>query len=135
MPRSGPARRSGFWARPIPTPPALCKKTGWRSPDCASAACSVSRPGPPSPARSRPALGFARLPPNRGFDLLLDAFAETAAIPLWMAGGGPLRDDLARQAERLGLGGRVRFLGWREDVPALRRTADFLVCPSRHEPL
>ena len=46
-----------------------------------------------------------------------------------------MRDDLARQAERLGLGGRVRFLGWRDDVPALMRTADFLVCPSRHEPL
>ena len=35
----------------------------------------------------------------------------------------------------LGLAGRVRFLGWRDDVAALMRTADFLVCPSRHEPL
>ena len=91
------------------------------------------------PALERPhaplALGLGRLHPNKGFDLLLDALATTDEIHLWIAGEGPLRDDLARQAERLGLPGRVRFLGWRDDVPALMRTADFLVCPSRHEPL
>jgi glycosyltransferase involved in cell wall biosynthesis len=81
------------------------------------------------------ALALGRLHPNKGFDLLLDALAMTDELHLWIAGEGPLRDDLARQAERLGLGGRVRFLGWRDDVSALMRTADFLVCPSRHEPL
>ena len=96
-------------------------------------------PGAGGPTLERPhaplALGLGRLHPNKGFDLLLDALAETDDIHLWIAGEGPLRDDLARQAERLGLTGRVRFLGWRDDVPALMRTADFLVCPSRHEPL
>jgi glycosyltransferase involved in cell wall biosynthesis len=29
----------------------------------------------------------------------------------------------------------VRFIGWRDDVPALLATSDLLVCPSRHEPL
>jgi len=91
------------------------------------------------PALQRPhaplALALGRLHPNKGFDLLLDALATTDDIHLWIAGEGPLRDDLARQADRLCLNGRVRFLGWREDVPALMRTADFLVCPSRHEPL
>jgi glycosyltransferase involved in cell wall biosynthesis len=91
------------------------------------------------PALQRPhaplALALGRLHPNKGFDLLLDALATTDELHLWIAGEGPLREDLARQADRLGLGGRVRFLGWREDVPALMRTADFLVCPSRHEPL
>jgi glycosyltransferase involved in cell wall biosynthesis len=90
------------------------------------------------PALQRPhaplALALGRLHPNKGFDLLLDALATTDDIHLWIAGEGPLRDDLARQADRLCLNGRVRFLGWREDVPALMRTADFLVCPSRHEP-
>ena len=35
----------------------------------------------------------------------------------------------------LGIAERVRFLGWRDDVPALLAAADILVCPSRHEPL
>src|SRR5712671_1460630 len=92
------------------------------------------------PALERPdgvplALALGRLHPNKGFDLLLDALAMTDELHVWIAGEGPLRDDLARQAERLGLGGRMRFLGWRDDVPALMATADFLVCPSRHEPL
>jgi glycosyltransferase involved in cell wall biosynthesis len=96
-------------------------------------------PGGGGSALQRPhaplALALGRLHPNKGFDLLLDALATTDEVHLWIAGEGPLRDDLARQAERLGLGGRVRFLGWRDDVPALMRSADFLVCPSRHEPL
>ncbi|MBL8834227.1 MAG: glycosyltransferase, partial [Rhodospirillales bacterium] len=33
------------------------------------------------------------------------------------------------------LGSRVRFLGWRQDVPALIAASDAVVCPSRHEPL
>ena len=35
----------------------------------------------------------------------------------------------------LGIADRVSFLGWREDVPELLANADFLVCPSLHEPL
>ena len=37
--------------------------------------------------------------------------------------------------EDLGVAARVDFLGWRDDVPALMAEADFLVCPSLHEPL
>ena len=48
---------------------------------------------------------------------------------LWIAGDGPLRPRLERLAARLGITGRVRFLGWREDVPRLLASADFLVCP------
>ena len=40
-----------------------------------------------------------------------------------------------RLAARLGIADRVRFLGWREDVPRLLARADLLVCPSLHEPL
>jgi glycosyltransferase involved in cell wall biosynthesis len=42
---------------------------------------------------------------------------------------------LETRAQRLAVGNRVRFLGWREDTAALLATADMLVCPSRHEPL
>ena len=81
------------------------------------------------------ALALGRLHPNKGFDLLLDALAMTDDIHLWIAGEGALREDLDRQARDLGIAERVRFLGWRDDVWALMKVADFLVCASRHEPL
>jgi glycosyltransferase involved in cell wall biosynthesis len=81
------------------------------------------------------ALALGRLHANKGFDVLLDAMARLSKIHLWLAGEGELRASLERQAARLGLGDRARFLGWREDVAALLATADFLVCPSRREPL
>ena len=80
-------------------------------------------------------LALGRFHPNKGFDLLLDALAAAPGLRLWLAGDGMLRADLEAQARRLGLGERLRFLGWREDVAALLASVDFLVCPSRHEPL
>ncbi len=81
------------------------------------------------------ALALGRLHPNKGFDLLLEALAATPEVCLWIAGEGPQRPRLERLAARLGITGRVRFLGWRDDVPCLLANADFLVCPSLHEPL
>src|SRR5260370_1747265 len=85
--------------------------------------------------RAPPAVALGRLHPNKGFDLLLEALAATREVTLWIAGDGPLRPRLERLATRLGIIGRVRFLGWREDVPRLLAAADLLVCPSLHEPL
>ncbi len=81
------------------------------------------------------ALALGRLHPNKGFDLLIDALAQVPGLHLWIAGAGALRSALERQAAGLGLGERVRFLGWREDTAALLAAADLLVCASRHEPL
>ncbi len=99
-------------------------------PDAAAAAGSIAR-GERAPL----ALALGRLHPNKGFDLLLEALAATREVTLWIAGDGPLRPRLERVANRLGISGRVRFLGWREDVPRLLAAADLLVCPSLHEPL
>jgi glycosyltransferase involved in cell wall biosynthesis len=85
--------------------------------------------------RAPVALALGRLHRNKGFGLLLEALAATRDISLWIAGDGPLRPHLERRATRLGIAGRVRFLGWREDVPCLLAAADLLVCPSLHEPL
>jgi len=85
--------------------------------------------------RAPVALALGRLHRNKGFGLLLEALAATRDISLWIAGDGPLRPHLERRATRLGIAGRVRFLGWREDVPWLLAAADLLVCPSLHEPL
>ena len=46
-----------------------------------------------------------------------------------------MRPQLEQLAIRLGVAERVRFLDWRQDVPALLARADLLVCPSLHEPL
>ncbi|MFN4283901.1 MAG: glycosyltransferase [Alphaproteobacteria bacterium] len=80
-------------------------------------------------------LALGRLHVNKGFDVLLDAMVRLPRAYLWLAGDGPLRGDLEAQTARLGIGERVRFLGWRDDTPALMAAADALVCPSRHEPL
>jgi len=89
----------------------------------------------PACGRAPLALALGRLHPNKGFDLLLEALAATREVTLWIAGDGPLRPRLERLATRLGIIGRVRFLGWREDVPRLLAAADLLVCPSLREPL
>jgi glycosyltransferase involved in cell wall biosynthesis len=81
------------------------------------------------------ALALGRLHVNKGFDVLLAALAKAPRLHLWLAGEGELRATLGRQAAALGVAERVRFLGWRDDIPALLAAADFLVCPSRHEPL
>lgn len=80
-------------------------------------------------------LALGRLHVNKAFDLLLRAAAELPEIYVWIAGEGPLGSELQSLAQDLGVAGRVRFLGWREDVAALLAAADMLVCPSRIEPL
>jgi glycosyltransferase involved in cell wall biosynthesis len=88
-----------------------------------------------TPADAPLALALGRLHPNKGFDTLLAAVAKVPGLYLWLAGEGPLRAALRRQAASLAIEDRVRFLGWREDVGALLAAADMLVCSSRREPL
>ncbi len=79
-------------------------------------------------------LCLARLHEKKGLDTLIDAMAGLPDAFLWLAGDGPLEARLKEQVTRLGLEGRVRFLGWRNDRGALLRTADVLAVPSRYEP-
>lgn len=97
---------------------------------------------PPVPRRSLDTpedapllLALGRLHANKGFDVLLPALQRLPDAVLWLGGEGPEEATLKRLAEELGVAGRVRFLGWRRDVPALLAAADVFVCPSRHEPL
>ncbi len=99
----------------------------------------------PQPAQPRGALetpedaplllALGRLHANKAFDVLLRALVELPAAWLWLAGEGPEDARLRRLARDLGVAERVRFLGWRRDVPALLAACDLLACPSRHEPL
>jgi glycosyltransferase involved in cell wall biosynthesis len=64
------------------------------------------------------------------------ALAPAHPDVVWLiAGEGEGRADLERQARDAGLlaGGRVRFLGFRRDVPAVLAAADVLLLPSRSE--
>lgn len=78
-----------------------------------------------------------RLNPVKDQALMLDAVARLRArgidVALVLAGDGPLRDALAAQVARLGLGDRVRLLGDRGDVPALLRGLDVFALSSRSE--
>ncbi len=80
-------------------------------------------------------LAAGRLHVNKGFDILLQALKQVPDTILWLAGSGPEEKSLKQLCSDLGLNERVRFLGWRNDVTALMRTADLFVCPSRHEGL
>ncbi|MFQ5511654.1 MAG: glycosyltransferase [Candidatus Krumholzibacteriia bacterium] len=76
----------------------------------------------------------AALRPEKAHEALLDAAAglvETGeSLKFLIVGDGERRAVLERRAGKMGLGGRVLFLGEREDVPALLALSDVLVLPS-----
>jgi len=82
-------------------------------------------------------LCLGRLSHEKGQDILLESmksvFSRYPDTVLWLAGEGPLRDSLYRQAASLMISDRVRFLGFREAVSPLLRAATILVLPSRNE--
>lgn len=75
----------------------------------------------------------------KGHTHLLAAFARVAAglerCRLLLVGEGELGEELRRETEQLGLGGRVRFLGRREDVEHILAAGDVLVLASLSEGL
>ncbi|MGK7868309.1 glycosyltransferase [Falsiroseomonas sp. E2-1-a20] len=90
----------------------------------------------PFPPGAVPLLAMGRLHPNKDFATLLRAMALLPAeTHLALAGEGPERAALEGLARELGLGARVAFLGWRQDVGALLAASRMLLVPSRIEPL
>jgi len=89
-----------------------------------------------SPGR-RLILFVGRLEADKRPNWLIDRMPAIAArLPnhdLVIAGRGPLEHQLGRQAERLGVAGRVHLMGWRPDVPRLLAAADLLVLTSSSE--
>jgi len=90
-------------------------------------------------ADERVLLTLASLVPRKGIDVLLEALGRLAARGVrptcWIAGEGEARAALEAQAQRLGLGPRVRFLGRRGDGPELLAACDVFVLPARREGL
>lgn len=81
----------------------------------------------------------ARIVPAKGHDTALRALACLVDKPWTLLVAGDHHGDLGPQmqalAQELGIAGRVRFLGLREDVPALMAASDLLLAPSRREAL
>jgi glycosyltransferase involved in cell wall biosynthesis len=65
----------------------------------------------------------------------LQAGAAQRRGRFWIAGEGPLRDEVESLVREAGMADRVRVLGWRTDVPELLAVADVMVLSSRFEGL
>lgn len=82
-------------------------------------------------------VAMGRLVPQKGFDLLLQAFAQihdrhpTAQLTIW--GEGSKRTDLQSQAQRLGLAAKVAFPGFTPAPLEALRAGSIFVFPSRFE--
>jgi glycosyltransferase involved in cell wall biosynthesis len=84
-------------------------------------------------------LAVGRLVPEKGFDILIDAFSHLSISPqsaeLVIAGRGPQRSALVQQAKALGVSDRVHFPGYLPDPFQCFSQASVFVQPSRTEGL
>lgn len=115
----------GVWRRlellPNPLPAGLAR----RDVDC-------------SQVREPMVLAVARLVPQKGLDLLLQAFAALpeACRSGWcvvLVGDGPERQALTEQARQLGIAEAVTFAGFRPDPVSFMQRAAIFALPSRFE--
>ena len=78
-----------------------------------------------------------RLNIQKQHDVLIKAFAQLSnqyqKAQLLIAGEGPLRDQLEKQAQDSNLADRVHFLGVRSDIPDILNAADVFVLSSQWE--
>jgi len=93
----------------------------------------------PEVQRDKELVFLGRLVSDKGVDVLLEALAllaaQGAATRLTVIGDGPERPRLQAQAERLGIAGRIDFLGTRTGEELIRRLNEhrILVVPSRYD--
>lgn len=82
---------------------------------------------------------LGRLSEEKGQALAIDALSSLATkwprLVLLLAGDGPSEMNLRSKAEKFGISGRIRFLGFRPDAAQLLRAADLVVMPSLSEGL
>ncbi|MCB9873279.1 MAG: glycosyltransferase family 4 protein [Planctomycetaceae bacterium] len=90
-----------------------------------------------SRSSERTIVAMGRLATQKGFDLLIDAFAKVADNHsdwrLIIHGDGPERPVLEQQIRKLGLGDTVELPGWTDDPVQALRNAQVFVLSSRYE--
>ena len=102
---------------------------------------AVATSTPRSPARERAGQSIVaaggRLVRQKGFDLLLEAWAQVAERhPTWLLriyGDGPLEAELAARVAAPDLAGRVQLMGFTPDLPQVLHLAEVFVLSSRFE--
>ena len=78
----------------------------------------------------------ARYKNHSGFLRIAKRISQnTPDVEFLLAGDGPLRNELEREAQTLGIGDRVIFLGDRRDIPAVMASLDVAVLTSDSESL
>jgi GalNAc-alpha-(1->4)-GalNAc-alpha-(1->3)-diNAcBac-PP-undecaprenol alpha-1,4-N-acetyl-D-galactosaminyltransferase len=95
------------------------------------------KPCPTISEHARKLVGMGRLESQKGFDLLLRAFAQCTTIhsdwTLDIFGEGSERARLQTLADHLGIADRVRLPGVIKDPERVLRQSDFFVLSSRYE--
>jgi glycosyltransferase involved in cell wall biosynthesis len=148
---TGFANRCDHVTAPTATALRLLRDHGLRAPSQAvsnGVDLDAFSPGPPDeelrhryglPAGRPVIVSVGRLSPEKRADVLIEAVARLADAGtdavLALAGTGQDSDRLRSLAARLGLSGRVRFLGFvpGSDLPGLYRLADVFAIASRAE--
>jgi len=130
----------------------FCRKTGVASQRCTiiPSGIDTTRFSPAGDGlRNREAIGLSpegkivlsvgRLAPEKRQDLLLKAMEmpkiSQTDLSLVVVGEGEEKEKLLRLKDTLGLNGRVQFLGERENIEGIYRSADLFVLTSSREAL
>lgn len=79
--------------------------------------------------------GVGRLTHQKNFELFLEIAAQVPNAHFVIGGTGEDETALRAQVARLGIGGRVKFLGYVGDMPSLWPALDCLLLTSRYEGL
>lgn len=115
------------------------KVRGWVIPNPVVLPAGFSRLDQPSrnDASGHTMVAMGRLAPEKGFDLLLEAFSQVAGRhPDWslmILGDGRLRDQLVARAQELALAEQLNLAGTIPDPYVVLGTADLFVLSSRFE--
>jgi glycosyltransferase involved in cell wall biosynthesis len=87
------------------------------------------------PADQPVVIMVARLDPEKGHQTLFEAIRLLGERPATylIVGTGRQEEEIKLEAERLGVAGKLRFLGMRRDIPALLQAADIFAFPTLQE--
>lgn len=121
-----------------------CQAFGYPPDRCRVIYNGVDPPPKADPSTTRRELGLpadrfvfcvpGRLDPIKGHRHLIRALEllrnRLSGVSVLVCGDGPLRAELEQQSTTAGLGDVIRFLGWRQDLPAVLQASDAVILPS-----